>query len=265
MSHRALSRSGVLGLPAVLVAVLSLSAQAPKLPAETSQTMLVTFVTLNPGMAADYEKFIKDDLMPAQKQGGLQLRRTYSQGAFGEGPMYATFTPVASLSQFDGPSPVVKALGEDGAAQLTQKTAKMIASRRTVLIRTRPDLGLPGDAKAEPAPLVLVTELQVAAGRRLEFEAFIKKEVVPVMQQAKVKSYSVLEVLYGDEAGKFMTALPFDSYDAIGKGHPLQIVLGEEGMKRLEAKAAGIITHLQRHIARYRPELSFVASKTTSH
>jgi hypothetical protein len=265
MSLRALSRSGVLGLLAVLLAVLSLSAQAPKSPAEASQTMLATFTTVNLGMTADYENVIKNDLIPAQKQGGLQMRRTYSQGAFGEGAMYATFTPVTSLSQFDAPGPVAKALGEDGAAQLMQKTARMITSRRTVLIRTRPDLGLPGDMKAEPSPLVLVTELQVAPGRRLEFEAFIKKEVVPVMQQAKVKSYAVLEVLYGDEGGKYITALPFDSYDAIGKGHPLQIVLGEEGMKRLEAKAAGFITHLQRHIARYRPELSFVASKTTSH
>jgi hypothetical protein len=216
-------------------------------------------------MTAEYENLIKNDVIPAQKQGGLTMRRMYSQGAFGEGAMYATFTPVASLAQFDAPSPVAKALGEEGAAQLLQKSSRMTVSRRTVLIRTRPDLGLPGDMKAEPSPLVLVTELQVAPGRRLEFEAFIKKEVVPVMQQAKVKSYAVLEVVYGDEAGKFITAVPFDSYDAIGKGHPLQIVLGEEGMKRLEAKAAGIITHLQRHIARYRPELSFVASKTTSH
>jgi hypothetical protein len=265
MSYRALSRSGVLGLVVVLAAVLSLSAQAPKSPAEASQTLLGTFVTLHQGAIADYENYLKNDYIPAQKQGGLQARMTYSNGVFGEGPMFATFTPVSSLAQFDQPSPVRKALGDAGMEQLAQKAAKMVASRRTVLVRTRPDLSVAGDPKGEHAPLVLVTDLQVAAGRRLDFEALIKKEVVPVMQQAKVKAYNVLEIVYGDEVGAYITVVPYDTYDAIGKGHPLQTVLGEEGMKRLEAKFAGIITRMQRHVARYRPELSFTVTKTTSH
>jgi hypothetical protein len=265
MSYRALSRSGVLGLVVALVAVLSLSAQAPKSPAETSQTYLATFVTLNQGAVTDYENYLKNDYIPAQKQGGLQARMTYSNGVFGEGPMFATFTPVSSLAQFDQPSPVRKALGDAGAEQLTQKGAKMIASRRTVLIRTRPDLSLATEPKGEPTPLSLITELQVAPGRRLDFEGLIKKEIVPVMQQAKVKAYNVLEIVYGDEVGGYITVVPYESYDAIGKGHPLQTVLGEEGMKRVEAKFAGIVTRMQRHVARYRPELSFMVSKTTSH
>jgi hypothetical protein len=80
-----------------------------------------------------------------------------------------------------------------------------------------------------------------------------------------VKAYNVLEIVYGDEVGGYITVVPYESYDAIGKGHPLQTVLGEEGMKRVEAKFAGIVTRMQRHVARYRPELSFTVSKTTSH
>jgi hypothetical protein len=264
MFHRALSRFALPGL-LVVVASLTLSAQPPKAPAaEQSQIMTATIVTVNPGMAADYETFVKNEVIPAQKQGGLVLRRTYSSGAFGETGMYATFSPVASWSQFDQPSPVVKALGADGSAQLALKGAKFTSSRRVMLVRTRPDLSIAGDPRAEPSALALVTHIQVAAGRRADFEALLKKEVVPVMQQAKVKSYGVLEVLYGEEAGLYFSAVPFDNYEAIGKGHPLQVVLGDEGMKRLEAKFSGIVTHLERHVVRYRPELSFAQTKTTS-
>ena len=265
MFYRALSRSGVMALVVALAAVLSVSAQAPKPAAESPQLMLATIVTLHQGAAAEYEKLMTDEVIPAQKKGGLELRRTWSSGVFGEGPMFATFPPVPSMARFDEPSPIVKGIGEDAAAALGQKTARLVAARRTLLIRTRPDLGIAGDMKAPPSPLTLVTDIQVAPGRRVEFEALIRKEIVPVMQQATVKAYSVLEVVYGDESGHYMTAVPYDSYDAIGKGHPLQIVLGEEGMKRLEAKFAGIITRLERHIARYRPDLSFATVKTTSH
>lgn len=266
MLHQALSRSGFPGVLVLAVATFTLSAQPPppKPPPVQPQLLAATFVTLNQGMTADYEAYLKNELIPAQKQGGLPARETYVNGAFGEGPVFATFSPVASLAQYDQPAPVVKALGEQGAVQLAQKSGKMIASRRVLLLRTRPDLGIPGDPKAEPAPFVLVTDVQVAAGRRLEFEALIKKEIVPVMQQAKVKTYSVLEVVYGDQSGMYFTAVPFDSYEAIGKGHPLQTVLGEEGMKRLEAKFAGIVTRLERSIARYRADLSFTQAKTTS-
>jgi hypothetical protein len=264
MLHRALSRTWLPGFLVVAVATLTLSAQPPKAPADQPQLLSGTFITLQQGTTADYENFLKNDLIPAQKQGGMVSRMTYTNGVFGDGPVFATFTPVTSLAQYDQPSPVVKALGEQGAAQLMQKSARMVTSRRVMLLRTRPDLSIAGDPKAEPLPLVLVTHIQVAAGRRAEFETLIKKEIVPVMQQAKVKAYSVLEVVYGDQSGLFFTVVPFDTYEAIGKGHPLQIVLGEEGMKRVEAKFAGIVTHLERHIARYRADLSFTQTKTTS-
>ena len=100
-------------------------------------------------------------------------------------------------------------------------------------------------------------------GRRAEFEALIQKEVLPVMQQAKVRSYSVLEVVYGDSAGKYMTAIGYDTYEAIGKGHPFVTVLGEDGARRLDAKFTGIVTHLERFIVRHRPDLSWAPKAGT--
>jgi hypothetical protein len=83
------------------------------------------------------------------------------------------------------------------------------------------------------------------------------------MQQAKAKSYSVVEVVYGDPAGAYVTAVGYDTHEAIGKGHPFQLALGEDGARKLEAKATGIVSRLERFISRHRPELSWSAQPGT--
>jgi len=257
-------RVGCVGLLLVAAAVLT-SAQTTKTSTEQSRLVQAIIVMVQPGAVADYVDYQKNDVMPALKNGGSRGRTAFSSGAFGEATAFAFFSPVPSLAQDDAPDPVAKALGEQAAAQLMAKGGKLVASRRVMLMRTRPDLGIAGDPKATMAPLALVTEVHVAPGRRSEFESLLKREIVPVLQQAKVKSYEVLEVVYGQESGTFFTSIPFDSYEAIGKGHPLQVVLGEEGMKKVEAKFAGIVTHLERFIAKYRDDLSIKPPSPSTH
>ena len=91
----------------------------------------------------------------------------------------------------------------------------------------------------------------------------MKKDVLAAMQQAKVKSYSVIEIVYGDSAGGYVTAIGYDTYEAIGKGHPFQTALGEDGARKLEAKVTGIVSHIERFISRYRPELSWAPTPGT--
>jgi hypothetical protein len=248
-------RVGCLGL-LVATAVVLTSAQTAKPAPEQSRLVQAIIVNVQPGMVAEYVEYQKNDVMPALKTGGIRGRTAFSVGAFGDTGTFAFFAPVTSLADYDSPNPVQKALGEQSAAQLMAKGGKFLTSRRVLLMRTRPDLSVAGDPKAPMAPIELVTEIRVAPGRRGDFETTLKREIVPVMQQAKVKSYEVLEVVYGEEAGTFFSSIPFDSYEALGKGHPLQMVLGEEGSKRVEAKFTGIVTHLERFIARYREDLS---------
>jgi hypothetical protein len=163
------------------------------------------------------------------------------------------------MAQFDGPGPLVKALGEAGAAALNAKVAKLAEGMGANIVRTRPDLSYLPDPKAPPAPLSIISIVDVAPGKRIEFEAFIKRDVLPAIQQAKAKSYWVAEVMFGEHTGGYISAIGYDTYEAIGKGHPFVIALGEEGSRKLEAKAAGIVTKLHRFISRYRPELSWTA------
>jgi hypothetical protein len=246
------------------VAALTLAARGSQPPASQPQWFIATFVTASPGMAGEYAEHYKTQVMPAQKKGGSLGVRAWSGGIFGESGRFAFFTPVASMAQFDAPAPTVKALGEEAARALMATGMKMMTSRRTVLLRTRPDLSYNMDMSRTPAPLVLASEVETAPGRRTEFEALLKKEVVPIMQQAKVRSYSVFEVVYGDASGKYITSIGFDSHEAIGKGHPFQVVLGDEGAIKLEAKFTGIVTRLERYVARFREDMSFRAGTSSN-
>ena len=255
-------------LPAVvLIAGLGTSgapgAQAPRPSGAESQLLLVTFAKAQPGMTQEYIDLQTKEVMPAQRKGGGLGREAFSSGISGPPGEFVYVTPIKSMAQFDSPSPMARALGEAGAAALNAKLARLAEPMGTAIIRTRPDLSYVPDPKAAPSPLVIITVVDLVPGKRIEFEAFLKKEVVPTMQQAKAKWYRVSEILYGEHSGGYVTGVGFDSYEAIGKGHPFVIALGEEGARKLEAKAAGLVTNVHRFISRYRAELSWTPGSGT--
>jgi hypothetical protein len=231
-----------------------------KTASQESQWLMVSIVKVNPGANAEYIDLQTKEVMPAQKKGGSAGRQAWSSGVSGPPREFVYLAPIVSFAQFDKPSPLVAALGQEGANALNAKISRLADPQRTMIVRTRPDLSYQPDPTAPPSALALVTIVDVVPGRRGDFEAFVKKEVLPAMQQAKVKSYSVLEIVYGDSTNGYITAVGYHNYEAIGKGHPFQIALGEDGARKLDAKVTGIISRVERFISRYRPGLSWSAT-----
>ncbi len=238
-------------------------AQEPKPAGSGAEMLLISTAKVRPGMAAEYIDLQTKEVMPAQKKGGGFGRQAFSSGISGRPGEFVYVSPITSFAQFDQPSPMVKALGQEGAAALGAKVAKAAEAMGSSIVRTRPDLSYLPDPKAPQAALSIISVVEVTPGKRSEFEAFIKRDVVPAMQQGKAKSYWVAEVIYGENTGGYITAVGYDTYEAIGKGHPFVIALGEDGSRKLEAKAAGIVTHLRRFISRHRPELSWTPGAGT--
>ena len=257
MRRRSLFGPAIIG---VLVGGLSVAALAQTKPsAPASQWLLATIVKLNPGVNTEYVELQTKEVMPAQKNGGSTGRQAWSSGVAGPPREIVYFSPIASFAQFDKPAPLVNALGQEGANALNARVAKLSDTQKTMIIRTRPDLSYTPNPGA-PSALALVSILDIVPGRRGDFEAIVKKDVLAAMQQAKVKGYSVFEIVYGDSAGGYITAIGYDTYEAIGKGHPFQVALGEEGARKLETKVTGIVSRIQRFISRHRPELSWTAT-----
>ena len=243
---------GLLGFVGVaaLAAPPALS-QAPPAP----ELLSLNVVTVKPEMLRAYVELQKSEIIPALKKGGQLWRETWRSATFGDPFMFAHLSPIRGFDQYDGPSPMVKALGQDGYQALLAKLRPMLTSQRVSALRTRPDLSY-GTAGAPVQPMAILTVLHVQPTKLLDFEAFIKGEWISAMKKGGGKSYSVVQVLYGGGTTEFHTLVGLDKYADLAS-HPATKALGEDGLAKLMAKSGGFASSIERSVIRQDPELSF--------
>lgn len=219
------------------------------------QMFSVSVIRVKPELVTEWEAFLKTESLPAYQKGGVKQRETWVTATFGENFEYVFVTPIADLAQYDSPSPLIKALGEDGARAYRAKAARFIVSFHTFAIQRRLELSL--DPKPnEPLKLAVVTSVNVAPGRAPEFDSLLKNDLLPVIKKAELKGYLVSQVMLGGDAYEYLSLAMYDSFAEIGKGSPYVKVLGQDGANKLLQKGTGIVTHAERKVYRYVPELS---------
>ena len=241
----------------------SVGPAAQTTPASEPQLLMINEIHLKPETAPEWTQLQKSELLPAQKKGGLPWRDTWTSAPGGDPYLRATVTPVSSLAQFDAPSPMVKALGEEGAAAFGAKNRRLVSGSHSYIVRVRPDLGF-GTRPAEHK-LGILTTVTAANGRNAEFEAFLKNDVIPALKKGGVTYYTVAQTVYGGDTNQYRTLIPASSFADVAKGHPLERALGADGVAKLLQKSAPFITKLERAIIRYVPDLSFRPAAPTSH
>jgi hypothetical protein len=196
------------------------------------------------------------------QKAGIEWRDAWRAGMFGSTYTVAYITPITSFAQFDGPTPIEKALGAEGAKAYNAKAGKMVSSMRRSALRTRPDLGYRTEGAAMPKLGVLAT-VEVMTGKQPDFETMLKNEWTPALKKAGVSMYSVSQVLMGGAIGEYYTFTPIENFAALDKGHPIQQSLGEAGLNKLMARLGPSIHRAERIVIRYDDELSF-RTKATS-
>jgi hypothetical protein len=111
----------------------------PAANAKIVGAILTTVVVVN-GHAAEYEAYIKDDLLPVLKRGsvlGYQVARTVFGGDANE---YTTVQFFDSFAEIDKGPLTTRVLGAGPAAALAAKAAPHVASSTRTLLRYAPDL-----------------------------------------------------------------------------------------------------------------------------
>lgn len=215
----------------------------------------IQVIRVKPDMLTEWQEFLKNENLPAVQKAEVKSRDVWVTAIFGEAYEYAFVTPITDFAQYDGPSPVAKALGEEGARAYSAKARKMIANQHSYVVQARPDLSVPGK-EGEAPKLAVVSWVRVAPGRTTEFENLVKSDVLPVIRKAGLKGYYVDQTILGGNAGEYITVGLNDSFADLGKGEPLARVLGQDGANKLRQKFAGIITNVERHVYGFVPELS---------
>jgi hypothetical protein len=229
--------------------------QAAAKPAPKREMIQVTVVKVKPDLLNEWLEFQKNETIPMLKKAGAIRRDAWQTGIFGEAGMYAFVVPIENFNQYDGDNPPLRALGADGARAYAEKNRRFLVSSRTFADQTRPDLG--NEVKMTgPPKLALLSNVRIAFGKGPDYEALVKSDLLPVMRKAGL-GYAVSQTVLGGDINEFTTLIFYDTFADIGKGHPFDRILGPDGFRPLTAKAVGIVTHVERSVVRYVPELSF--------
>ncbi len=251
----------VILVTASLLSVLAATAiaDAQTAPAAAPQLAVLSLIDVKPEVMSDFGA-LQGEVMAAQRAGGQPWRETWHTATFGYPYRVAVLSPVDGLGQFDGQTYTVKGAGAAAATALNDRARRMIDHQQILLLQVRPDLGI--GTRPAKSTLGVVSFISVAPGREPDLERVLRSEVQAALKKAGVGYYSVLRVVYGGDTSQYVTLLMFENFAELGRGHPLERALGIDGLAALQAKLAGIMTKLERHIVRYNEALSFRPAAT---
>ena len=238
------------------------TAQAP--PA--SDLRRVIDVQVKPESVAAWGALQRDEMLPAFRKAGAAWVDVWASAA-GDPYLRTIVTPVDSLADIEFAPALERALGLDRARSLLDRNRQMVNGVNTFIMRGRPELGFGTFSRRSVGLLSTIT---VYAGRSAEFETLLKQSVLNTLKEINASSFVVLQVLYGGDPNQYRTVLAYDSSkEARGAeqrdlgllGHPDPIAwLQQNAPKNVDGlgpQPGSPVSHIERTIIRYQPELSF--------
>ena len=216
----------------------------------------VTLVRLKPDMVNEWLDLQKNEVIPAQKKGGVTSRTTL-QTVFGNAFEYAVIIPYPSYGVLDGQNAQQKALGNEAAARLAAKIRKCILTQTTYVLNRRDDLGIPQGT----APAMRTVVSRPLPGKQDDYLNYIKNDLLPVMKKAKdagkIAGYNVSLRGEGAAAGELTRTTYYNKFADLDAGNPAIPVVGQAAATALGAKGAALATTVQVLVRRQVADLSF--------
>ena len=221
----------------------------------------ITIVQIKPELINEWQEFQKNETIPTLRKAGV-TGRTALATVFGESFEYVFLTPVKSLAERDGESPIVKALGQDGARAYAEKGRRFIAHQRTYMATMRTDLSYQPTPIAN-LPVAVVSTFSIAPGHNADFESYIKTDLTPAHKQMKTGGFIVTQALFGGDGNSFVIATLAPNFAELEKGPAITRAYGQARAAAIQQKLAGVVTHVERTVVRMVPELSFQTTMTS--
>lgn len=233
---------------------LLLAASLCSLCVAQSLTSRVTVTHVKPEMVNEWLDLQKNEVVPALKKAGQTSRTVLVTSLFGNAQEYLIITPFEKYADFDSGNPMIKALGEQGAARLQSKLLKCTNSTTSYAVTRMAELS---NVLEGPPPARLVTaRYRITPGRMQDFESLMKSDVLPVYKKAKT-SLTVNRRGPGANTSEVTLGTGIAKYADLDGGPFLTKQLGAEGAAKLNAKFTGIRTLVEVVVRSRVPELSF--------
>jgi hypothetical protein len=218
------------------------------------QWSVITTTQIKPEFRQEYEA-VQKEISAAYKKAGIPSRYVV-QTILGELEEYVSIAPLGKLAEMDGPSPLVKAMGEAGSQRILRKIGGYIMSAHRVTVLAMEDISIrtPGD----PGEFGQVTTMRLAPGKAADFTAFMKDDYLPAMRKADVANLWVSRPIFGGDLNERVMVRVIHKLAELDGGPPTIKALGAEGAEKLSAKQAHIVDSVHFTVGHLRTDLSWI-------
>jgi hypothetical protein len=245
-------------LPATAFAQNGASGKSFVQSASEERLYTVTVYSAKPEMWSEALRFIKGEAVPANVKGGRKHMEVWTS-VYGQSYESWFILPLENFAALDKPDDVLlKGLGSrEAVAAFWNKARSLNTSVRQFVIRVRPDLSyIKPDA---PTPrLAHFNTVEVAYGRRLEYENWAKSDVLPAFKKSGYYGQIRASILGTGAAFSSFSIVPAENFAALDKTDALEQVLGKDGAAKVTTKMQGVITRIERRVLLFRPDLSIL-------
>ena len=213
---------------------------------------------MKPELRQEFEGYVKQ-LMAAYKKAGTLWFLTLDTFA-GETTDYTTLVPVMKFGDLEGPSVVIRVLGQAGWERLSRNMA------RCYTVQTRqyatPQTELEINQTAAPMGLYWVeTATLVAPGKLGDYLNWLKNDYRPALEKAGVARFQVSQPIFGAAGGEVVTRRMLKGLAEIDEGAVLSRALSDEEAQAIAAKLVALVSSSNTRIVRVRTDLSYSAGK----
>jgi hypothetical protein len=243
------------------MAVLALSIPAVCSAQANGPTWLRFQTTrVRPEMRLEYEGYMKQ-IAAAYKKASVPLFVTY-QNVAGDLTEYTSVLALTKFGDMDGPSPLLKSMGEDALANLGRSAARCEVSASRYFSLPMDNLSI--NKGAPTGTLWMMTRTFLNQGKFPEYEAWMKNDWKPAMEKAGVTQLRVSRPIFGLPGGEVQTIRMLKDFGEIDAGPILNQKLGADAARALNAKTNGMVRATTNTLIRIRPDLSYLPPMTTS-
>jgi hypothetical protein len=251
---RLLHNSLLLSFCAVVVALASSLTASAQAQAPSPTLYRYVHTQIKPEMLNEWLDLQKNEVIPALKKAGQTTRVVYVASLFGNTYEYVTITPFAKYADFDGDSPVVKALGQAATDRLVGKLRKCVASQYSYSGNRLTDISNATDGP--PPEIAVFVRYRIASGKMTDFRDLMKSDVLPVYKKANARLF-VTQRGVGANVNDVTMTTGYAKYADLDGGSVLVKQLGVDGAAKINAKFASFRTLVEVVVRKRVADLSF--------
>ena len=200
----------------ILMTVLTIPVFAQNQEAP-QQLYTISYMQVKPGMALEFEQFIKGSL-PALKQMGIPWLETFKTANFGVSDKYMFLLPLQDAAAMDAELSALQSNVPVGMISMMSAIQRMVVHSNTFMLIPQPDVNI-SPQEGYDWKLIANVTIGIAPGKDPEFKNGIKK-VMTAIDKTDVKGVLLGRVGLGGNLDQYVLTVLYDSFANIMQNQP---------------------------------------------